>query len=314
MLWGKGMSRSTVALLVAFAAVGCTRTAPQPGANAAAAAAAQGAPGVGAGNPSEVRTPGKGASEAGLEARIPLVYVDGEPRGALAYNELPAALPLDGQHRARLCDYFKLLGADCAKVQRVDFHVGDKTTFVSAAELKKQRRATFHFTDGLAGKPAIDAAFLDGAVDDVMIWLDQIPGGMVRDDGRRGVRVNVDGRLVAKIKRNLLEGNVEPVVEPRPGDVSRYRLRDFLASRSVALPRVRGIDLVTRDEKVVRVPADAVAAGVEFIAPDKGHGEMTFLFGGRAVKALAVDVWAESEPPTRPMREAGELHASLGAP
>jgi hypothetical protein len=262
-----------------------------------------------------VRTPGKGAAEAGFEGRVPLVYVDGEPRGAIAYNELPAALALDAEHRARLCDYFKLLGADCAKVQRVDFHAGEKTTFVSAADLKKQRRATFHFADGLGGRPVVDGALVPGGnVDDVMVWLDQIPGGMLRDDGRRGVRINVDGRLVAKIKRNLLEGNVEPVVEPRPGDVSRYRLRDFLASRSVTVAEVRGIDLITRDEKVVRVPAADVEAGLQFMAPDKGHGEMTFLFGGRAVKALAVDVWAESAPPTRPMNTADELHASLGVP
>ncbi|HWE26921.1 MAG TPA: hypothetical protein VHB97_02920, partial [Polyangia bacterium] len=97
-----------------------------------------------------------------------------------------------------------------------------------------------------------------------------------------------------------------------PGEVPRYRLRDFLASRAVTLGDIRGIDLVTRAEHVVRVGAAEVAAGIEFIAPDKGHGEMTFLVGGRAVPALAVDVWAQSEPPTRPMRQGAELHAALG--
>ena len=300
------MSRRSLPLLAALAAAaGCQHKAPSaPAATAAATAPAA---------PGDVRTVGKGAAEAGLEVHVPLVYVDGEPRGVLAYNELPSTLSLDAQHRARLCDYLKVLGTECAKVQRIDFHVPGDTVFVAGADLRKQRNATFHFTDGLGGRPRLDGTLLP-AVDltDVVVWAKAPPGSMLRDDGRRGVRVNIDGHLVAKIKRNLLEGNVEPVVEPRPGEVPRYRLRDFLASRSVAIKQIRGIDLVTRDEHVVRVSADDLAAGVEFIAPDKGHGEMTFLVGARAVPALAVDVWADTPPPARPMRQAGELHAALG--
>ena len=299
------MSRHTLTIVLAFvAAAGCKRqaeTAPAPAAVAAAPAA------------NEVRSVGKGAAEAGMELHIPLVYVDAEPRAAFAYNELPANLSLDAQHRGKLCDYFKLLGADCAKVQRVDFHVGTDTVFVAGADLRKQRNVTFRFADGLGGRPRLDGTLAPGALGDIVVWVKEQPGGMLRDDGRRGVHVNVDGRLVAKIKRNLLEGNVEPVVEPRPGDVPRYRLLDFLASRSVTVADIRGIDLVTRDEHVFRVGKDDLVAGLQFIAPDKGHGEMTFLVGGRAIPALAVDVWAESDPPKRPMRQAGELHAALDA-
>lgn len=299
------MSRQTLTIVFALvAAAGCNRKADS--APAPAAAAAPAAPAAA----NEVRSVGKGAAEAGLEMHVPLVYVDGEPRASFAYNELPANLALDAQHRGKLCDYFKLLGADCSKVQRVDFHVGTDTLFVQGADLRKQRGATFHFADGLGGRPRIDGTLAPGDIADVVVWVKDAPG-MLRDDGRRGVHVNVDGRLVAKIKRNLLEGNVEPVVEPRPGDVPRYRLLDFLASRSVTVAHIRGIDLVTRDERVFRVGAEELAAGVEFIAPDKGHGEMTFLVGGRAIPALAVDVWADSDPPKRPMRHAGELHAAL---
>ncbi|HEX8952522.1 MAG TPA: hypothetical protein VF945_11790 [Polyangia bacterium] len=295
--------RSLTILLGCAAAVGCTRRAEPAAAPTAAAPA-----------PSDVRTVGKGAKEAGLELHVPLVFVDGEARGVLAYNELPSTLSLDAQHRGKLCDYLKALGAECARVQRIDFHVGAAdTVFVAGAELRKQRNLTFHFSDGLAGKPRLDGALVAGDLADVVVWVKVPPGSMLRDDGRRGVCVTVDGLLVAKIKRNLLEGNVEPVVEPRPGEVPRYRLRDFLASRAVEIKQIRGIDLVTRDERVVRVSAEDLAAGIEFIAPDKGHGEMTFLVGARAVPALAVDLWAETPPPTRPMREAGELHAALGA-
>jgi hypothetical protein len=293
--------RSLALLLTLAAAAGCKRS-------AAPAAPVDVAPVAAAAD--DQRTPGKGATEAGMEVHVPLVYIDGEPRAALAYNELPASLALDGAHRAKLCDYLKLLGAECAKIQRVDFHLHGDTKFVAGAELRKAR-ATFHFTDGLGGRPRIDGALVPGDLTDIAVWSAVAPG-MLKDDGRRGVRINIDGRLVAKIKRNLLEGNVEPVVEPRPGEVARYRLRDFLASRAVTVAQIRGIDLVTRDERVVRVSAGDLAAGVEFIAPDKGHGEMTFLVGGHAIPALAVDVWSETTPPTRPMRQAGELHAALG--
>jgi hypothetical protein len=296
------MLRRSLTILFALTAVaGCKRQAATPPAPVAAAP-----------NPAEVRSVGKGATEAGFELHVPLVYVDGEPRGVLAYNELPASLAFDKEHRARLCDYLHLLGAECAKVQRIDFHVGTDTVFVAGDDLRKQRRVTFHFAGGLDGRPRLDSTLAPGELADVVVWVAEQPG-MLKDDGRRGVRVNVDGRLVAKIKRNLLEGNVEPVVEPKAGEVARYRLADFLASRSVTVARVRGIDLVTRDERVVRLSADEVAKGVEFMAPDKGHGEMTFLVAGRSLKALAVDVWASSPPPSRPMRAAGELHASLGA-
>jgi hypothetical protein len=295
------MSRSLSIILALVAAAGCKRQAePAPAPVAAGPAPAQ-----------EVRSVGKGAAEAGLEVHVPLVYVDGDPKAAFAYNELPAAIALDAQHRGKLCDYFKLLGADCSKVQRVDFHGSTDTLFVSGEDLRKQRRVTFHFTDGLAGRPRVDGTLAPGDFRDVVVWVKEQPGGMLKDDGRRGVRVNLDGRLVAKIKRNLLEGNVEPVVEPKPGEVARYRLRDFLASRSVTVGRIRGVDLITRDEHVVRVSAEEIAAGIEFQAPDKGHGEMTFLLGGRTVPALAVDVWSENAPPARPMLKAGELHAAL---
>jgi hypothetical protein len=293
------MSRSLTILLALFAAAGCKRQAPPAPAPVAAAPA-----------PGDVRSVGKGAAEAGLEVHVPLVYVDGEPKAALAYNELPANLALDAQHHARLCDYLKIYGADCSKVQRIDFHLAGDTLFVSGDDLRKQRRVTFHFADGLSGRPRLDGTLAPGDLGDIVVWVKEQPG-MLKDDGRRGVRVNVDGRLVAKIKRNLLEGNVEPVVEPKPGEVARYRLRDFLASRSVTVAHIRGVDLVTRDEHVVRVSPEELAAGIEFMAPDKGHGEMKFLLAGRTVAALAVDVWADSAPPTRPMLKAGELHAAL---
>jgi hypothetical protein len=115
------------------------------------------------------------------------------------------------------------------------------------------------------------------------------------------VRVNIDGRFRARLKRNLLEGNVTPVNRDRPGEPARYRLSDFLAAQKIKLDKIRGIDLLVRDERVVRV-AGADAADVQLTAVKQHHGEMMFYFGQHYVPALAVDVWSESDPPARPMR------------
>ena len=115
----------------------------------------------------------------------------------------------------KLCDYLQVLGAECAKVQRIDFHVAGDTVFVTGDELRKQRSVTFHFSDGLGGRPRLDSTLAPGDLADIVVWVSRSAGRMLKDDGRRGVRVNVDGFFVAKIKRNLLEGNVEPVVEPK---------------------------------------------------------------------------------------------------
>jgi hypothetical protein len=310
------MLRQTLAICVAIAAAtGCQRHADRPRASRAGATASSGRA------EDRVRHPGQGATEAGLDARTALVFVDGAPRAAFTYNELPSTLALGADHRARLCDYFAALGTDCARIRRVDFRSRGRVLSVAGSQLRRARTLSFHFSDGLAGKPRLDGTLVPGDLDDVIIWAYDRPGGLLRDDGRRGVRVNVDGRLVAKIKRNLLEGNVDPVAAPRPGEDARYRLADFLASRAVDFDRIRGIDLIVRGEEVVRLSAAEVAAGLEFTAPDRGHGEMVFHFGGRDVPALAVDLWANSDPPSRPMRaaapstatadRASALHAAL---
>ena len=85
------MLRSSLTILLTLAAAaGCKRQA-SPSLSQSVAAA-----------PAQVRTPGKGATEAGLEPHVPSIYIDGEPRAAFAYNELPATLALDGEHRAQV--------------------------------------------------------------------------------------------------------------------------------------------------------------------------------------------------------------------
>ncbi|MDB4970940.1 MAG: hypothetical protein JWN44_6629 [Myxococcales bacterium] len=298
--------RITILLALSIAAVGCKRRSPSVAPAAASVNTAAAEP---------ARVPGQGAAEAGLEVRAPLVYVDGEARAAFTYNELPSTVKLRAGGHGLVCDYLHDLGADCATVRQIDFH-GPAGAIVSvpAAELRRARKTlAFHFTDGTGGKPIVERNGASVAVEDVAVFVQDKPVAGARyahDDGRRGVRVDVDGRLVGKIKRNLLEGNVEPISQPAAGGIARYRLADYLASKSADVERIRGVDLVLRDERVVRLSASELTAGLEFAAPDKGHGEMIFYFGSQAVKALAVVVWARTEPPTRALRTL-VMHAAL---
>jgi len=217
---------------------------------------------------------------------------------------------LDADHGAPLCDYFAAIGADCATLRQVDFYVGGCVFNVAAPARERADTFAFGFAGDRGGKPRLLPPLPPGEVDDILLWAHDPPGGRVRDDGRRGVRVNVDGRLVGEIKRDLLEGSLEPIAAPREGQAPRYRLLDFLAVRALDIDRIRGIDLIVRDERVVRLTPDEVATGLEFTAADPGRGEMLFYFGTASARALAVDVWAHTDPPARPIRFAAALGAA----
>jgi hypothetical protein len=247
-------------------------------------------------------------------------------------------------HRMLVCDYFHAIGADCSTIKSTQWYQGrGRVAIISGDELRRfAQRLYFNFTKDLAGKPRVEWHGAEGMVindrpdlvANVAIYVNRKPpvwdeqayalvddkgvpfAGIpyAHEDGKRGVRVNVDGRFKARIKRNLLEGNVTPVNADQPDEPARYRLLDFLAAQKVPLQKVRGVDLVVREERVVRVAA-ADAAAVQFSAVKQHHGEMMFYFGAHYVPALAVNVWCESDPPARPMRTVtlGNTTADRGA-
>ena len=285
---------------------------------------------------------GGGASIGSTGARYkdPMVYVDGEPRASFTYNEMPSGVKVyerryddDGlTHRMLICDYFHHLGVDCATIKSTHWYQNkNRIAIISGNELRRFKKSLyFNFTKDLAGKPRVEWQSTTGLhttdrpdlVADLAIYVKKKPPrfsqelwaavddkgvpfvGMpyAHQDGKRGVRVNVDGIFKARIKRNLLEGNVTAINADKPNEPPRYRLVDFLASQGVKVDKVRGIDLVVREERVLHVDADAVAEGVTFTAAKQHHGEMMFYFGKHYMPAVAVDIWSASEPPTRIMR------------
>jgi hypothetical protein len=266
------------------------------------------------------------------------VFVDGVARVACTYNEMPPSVksekyqwePGYWTHRVHLAEYLKSLGVNLAKVQAVHFYGGrEHVVMVGGDELRKhQKDFYFAFTRDLFGKPTLlvrGGAYrphdvLD-IVTDIAVYVDKEPprfsheldAYVIGEDEvvegvpyvqekmpRRAVRVNVDGRLVAHIKRNLLEGNVTPVNDPKTGD-ARYRLNDVLAFNKIA-GKVHAIDLVTKEERVVRLTADEVKGGVEFVAPHHAGGEIDVFYGTHQVRVSVVNVYVHEDAPAREMR------------
>jgi hypothetical protein len=268
------------------------------------------------------------------------VYVDGVPVVAFTYNEMPAGVKIykkewdEGEFYSHflVCDYFKQLGVDCAQVKETHWYAGrSRVAIITGAELRKNRdKLYFNFTRELGGKPRVewsgDVRTNDHVdlVSDLAIYVHKKPPRWDRDawtlrdehgepidgipylkeDGvKNGVRVNVDGRLAAHIKRNLLDGNVAPLGDAPDGSGPRYALTAFLRAKGidVAGASVRGVDLITRDERVLRVTG-ADAAAVSFAAPRGRHGEVMAYFGAHYAPVIALSVYAKSPVPDRAMR------------
>jgi hypothetical protein len=303
---------------------------PEPGANKPGAGG-----GVGAG--SDLSDDGEDGG--GKRFHPATVFVDGSPRAACTYNELPSRLKVERYrwdeeefaHRVRLSEYLTALGIDLARVKAVHFYGGrDHVSIVTGTVLRKHLKDLyFGFSRDLFGKPTMlvrNGAYripdLLDIVTDIAVYVDRDPplwdvreGVLVDDQGneydgipyltekmpRRAVRVNVDSRLVTHIKRNLLEGNVEPINKGEKGD-SRYRLNDVLAFNNIPTSKLRAIDLVTREERVIHLTRGEVEGGVQFVAPHHAGGEVIAFFGTHQARISVINVYIHEDAPAREMR------------
>ena len=270
------------------------------------------------------------------------IYVDGEPRVAFSYNELPASVKWsefdwsgegDKARHALIADLIKAVGVDLKDVKATHWYGGrDRIAIISGDDLRKHHRSFyFDFTRDTFGKPRVEwraAMHTQDMVDivtDLCIYVHKQPPTWDREDGialdskgqpiegipyskeempRRSVRVNVDGRLTTFIKRNLLEGNVQPI-DPK-AKVERFRLNEVLASKQVNAAEVHGLELITRDERVVRLSPEEVKAGVEFEMVRHAGGVIEAYFGTAGqthhVSTKAINVYVKSAQPNREMR------------
>jgi hypothetical protein len=273
------------------------------------------------------------------------VYVDGVPRIAFTYNEMPSSVKVtefdwsgehDLAHHMLIADYLRSLGVDINKVKETHWYGGrDRVVVITGDELRKnQKHLYFNFSRDFLGKPRVEwrnGVKTNDMVDiitDLAVYVDKKPPrwdrdlwSLIDDNGdpideripyckeempRRSVRVNVDGRFIAFMKRNLLEGNLHPLNGDAEGNVPagqlpRYALSELLASKKVEAPKLRGVDLITRDERIVRLSSEE-SSKIEFSLQRHGGGVAEIFFSNQMVEAKALNIYVKDAPAVRPMR------------
>jgi hypothetical protein len=207
-----------------------------------------------------------------------ILYVDGAPRASLSWAEALRGGPL--------CAFLGDVGVPCPTVRAVHLYrpdgtvsplgdpVGALVELEAGAEPRvggvEVRAVTVYVDKAVPPLPVQGIPYLDEKV-------------------RGGTRVNLDGRLAARLKRNQIEGELDE-------SPNGYALADFLSLRKLGTPRA--VELVSADGDVVRVP-DAEIANVTFAAEPEKHGQMSFRFAGRAVSTVAVNLYQSATPPRR---------------
>jgi hypothetical protein len=242
----------------------------------------------------------------------------------------------DMAHHMLVADYLKAIGVDVAKVKETHWYGGrDRVVIVTGDQLRKfSKKLFFNFTRDLFGKPRTEwrnNIMVNDHIDvvtDLAVYIDKKPPkwdretwSLVDDAGepiettipycqeempRRSVRVNVDGRFIAYMKRNLLEGNLHPLNGDKDGNVPagvlpRYKLNELLSSKKQPVTGFKGIDLITFEERIVRISADE-AKDLEFSLKRHGGGVAEIFWAGHTIEAKALNIWVKTPVPTRPMR------------
>jgi hypothetical protein len=213
------------------------------------------------------------------------------------------------ERRYRFRDLVEAYGIDLTKVKAIHVY-GPKfseTIVVSGAELRSKAAENFMFRFGgmVTGKalPVVPKGFGNGRSPDkvasVMIYIDKVPPTLERNVGlvldgeiqegvpyfgtplRGGVRVYMDDRLVAYIKRQDLP---ESPMKSAAGE-PQWKFFDYLRSRGVNVDTVVEGWVVRQDkwqEKLPRAELDTIV--FEASAQAKGH----IMLGEKKMKAQAV--------------------------
>jgi hypothetical protein len=238
-------------------------------------------------------------------AQETLLYVDGKARASLGVAELPAAA-------GTLCELLAAIELACPSLRAVHLHRVDGIVQPLDGDRERVR---------LEAAPGTRPRVAGVEVSAVAVYQHKQPPALpvrgiayLDEPVRGGTRVNVDGRLAARMKRNLFDGGLtESADESGEG---RYRFSEFLRQQKLGVPRA--VELVTAEEGIVRVP-DAEVDGLRFSAEFQKHGQMTFQFGRRAVSAVAVNLYVSSAAPLRsvtavaPLRSTASRHAGFSA-
>jgi hypothetical protein len=266
--------------------------------------------------------------QRGQRFREAAVYLDGTPIAALAFGELPPQvkphwIEIEKDYKVRrfvLSEYLAGLGVDIAKVKAMHFYGGrTRLAVLEGGEIRKNgKRILFSFTQGNAGKPrfhwppGIKVNDTIDKINNVTIYIQKTPPRWDNEryvlvlDGedlegeipyattelRGGTRVYLDGRLVANIKRNLVEA--AHLATTSTAGEARYSLAAFLKASGAKLDGVKTYDLVNEDEVAGRFDAKDLDA-LQFAFVEKGGGQTHFL--PKDTYATAMLMYAKRRPP-----------------
>lgn len=225
------------------------------------------------------------------EGRAPetILYVDGVPRASISFGELTRL------GRQPLCDYLASLETPCSTVRALHVYAEAVTPIADLAA------AQLEVEPGRAPRIAGVEAHA------VTVYVQKPPPPLpvqgipyLDERVRGGTRINLDGKLATRLKRNQIEGEL-------PEGPDGYLLTDFLQQQKLTVPKA--VELVMSDDQVVRVP-DAEIARLRFQAEPEKHGQMSFRFAGRAVSTVAVNLYAAVAPPVRELARATPVTAT----
>jgi hypothetical protein len=241
------------------------------------------------------------------------VYVDGKLIAALRFNELPATLPVNWHEldhseqalRFAFTDYFTAMGVPVDKIRALHLYGGRRVMTISGDEVKRVGKGLhFQFSRGIGGQPAYKHA---GAVDTntsidkisaVAVYVDSDPPEVINSHlkiasqgadqdvlERGGLRVYLDGRMVARLTRKELDGD----------DVA---LTELLAKAGVKLAGVKLGQAISKDAIAATLDPKQVA-GLRVAAAPQSGGQLMLVGVAKDEAVEALILFARHKPVDR---------------
>ncbi len=254
------------------------------------------------------------------ELPVPLEPVWVEEHAAVAFKagDKGPRFKIVKERRYRFRDYFKALGIDVAKVKEMHLYGGNQhaaAVIIAGDKLRSLDDFLFRFGGAIWGKPlpSCPADIGDGKCPDqissITLYIDKAPP--VRKKGhfyfgdelikgvpyfgeaiRGGVRVYLDGPLVATVKRNKLKAsNLKPVGDP---SLNKYSLIDFLKSQGVDTDNVQELWLIAYERRIKKLSRTELLTAT-FSAGEAGSGEI--LVGETNTATHAISLHSKPVPP-----------------
>lgn len=219
------------------------------------------------------------------------------------------------ERRYRFSEYFQELGVDLANVKELHIYGGNQkaaAVTISGENLRESEDFYFRFGGAIWGKPlpACPEAVGDGKCPDqigsLSLYVNKEPpkreGGHFYFEGKRvegipyfgepirgGIRVYLDGKLAATIKRNkLVESKIKPTGAPGSEE---YGLLDFLSSQGVDTNKIQEAWLVEYERRTKKYSRSELLP-VRFKAGAGGSGEV--LIGRDETPAQAIHLHSKT--------------------